>query len=233
MVPELAAARWYQVDVVVFRHTRTSTAGAEQFPAMTALPDYSAGLDLTTDVAATGAEPSAGGPGPIAFKALAANERGLVDVERRLRNSHDYTPLLAAAWRQPKAAVGGAKRVHLSDIDTWLGAAPASDTATGVVTADVTPGVAGTVLVKIARQMNVDIDFTLDHDGTPVRLKGARGVKLREVNYFDHPLFGVLVQVLPYDLPDDDPAAGSASDEPLDDGATGGVESSSALPEPD
>lgn len=235
LAPALAAARWYQVDVVVFRHNVTSSPGAEQWPALSALPDYAASLDLLTDLPTTDGAPApssaAEPPAPVAFKALAASERGLLDVERRLRNSAAYAPLLSVAWRQPKSAVSGMKRVHLSDIDTRMAAQQGAQV--DATEAALAARVEGTVLVKVARQINVDIDFTFDHDGTPVRLRGSRAVKLREVNYFDHPLFGVLVQVLPYDLPDDDPAAGSASDEPVDEGAPGGGESSTALPAPD
>ena len=237
--PALAAARWYQVDVVVFRHNVPPTSGAEQWPAITALPDYGESMDLITDLPAMGDEPTStqvdSGPGPIAFKALERGERALLDAERRLRNSSEYALLLSTAWRQPKLAVTGAKPVHLSDSDTRASARPAAlaDATASVSTAALTPRVEGTVLVKVARQIRVDIDFTYDHDGTPVRLKASRGVKLREVNYFDHPLFGVLVQVLPYDLPDEDPAAGGSSDEPLDDATGNGVESSGALPGPD
>ncbi len=240
LVPGLAAARWYQVDVVVFRHNVESTAGGEQWPAMTALPDFGDSMDLITDLPAMADEPRdaqvASGPGPIAFKALERNERGLNDVERRLRNSSEYAPLLSAAWRQPSFGVSGAKRVHLTDIDTHAAAhvKQTTDNTAGVPVAALTPRIEGTVTVKVARQMNVDIDFIYDHDGKPVRLTAARSVKLREVHYFDHPLFGVLVQVVPYDLPDEDPAAGSGSDEPLDDSPASGAESSgAALPDPD
>lgn len=239
LAPGIAAARWYQVDVVVFRHNVESTAGGEQWPEMTELPDFSGSMDLITDLPALGDEPAdtqgPGGSGPIAFKALERNERGLNDVERRLRNSSEYAPLLSAAWRQPSFGVAGAKRVHLSDIDT-RGAAQANtgtDGTSAVPAAALTPRIEGTVAVKIARQMNVDVDFIYDHDGTPVRLKAARSMKLREVHYFDHPLFGVLVQVVPYDLPEEDPAAGSGSDEPVDEGAAGSGEVGGAIPEPD
>jgi len=239
LAPTLAAARWYQVDVVVFRHNVASTAGGEQWPEMTALPDFGDSMELITDLPAMADEPAdtqlASGPGPIAFKALERNERGLNDLERRLRNSAEYAPLLSAAWRQPSFGVAGAKRVHLSDIDTRAGAAasrPQADAAS-VPAVALTPRIEGTVAVKIARQMNVDIDFIYDHDGTPVRLKAARSMKLREVHYFDHPLFGVLVQVVPYDLPEEDPAAGSGNDEPIDEGQTGAAQNSTPIPEPD
>ncbi len=239
LAPGLAAARWYQVDVVVFRHNVESSAGGEQWPAMTELPDFGDSMDLITDLPAMADEPGdaqvATGPGSIAFKSLDRNERGLSDVERRLRNSSEYAPLLSAAWRQPSFGVSGAKRVHLSDIDTHATAhtTQSLDGGAGVSGTPATPRIEGTVRVKIARQMNVDIDFVYDHDGAPVRLKAARSMKLREIHYFDHPLFGVLVQVVPYELPDEDPAAGGGSDEPVDEGATSGAEASDAIPDPD
>ncbi|MBK6658705.1 MAG: hypothetical protein IPG43_11390 [Proteobacteria bacterium] len=234
--PGLAAARWYQVEVVVFRHNVESAAGGEQWPAMTELPDFSDSMDLITDLPAMGDEPgdtqTPQGAGPIAFKALERNERGLNDAERRLRNSREYAPLLSAAWRQPSFGVAGAKRVHLSDVDT-RGSTLTRQGGEGDSTAAValTPRIEGTVMVKVARQMSVDIDFIYDHDGTPVRLKASRGMKLRELHYFDHPLFGVLVQVVPFDLPEEDPAAGAGSDEPLDEGA--GQDDGGAVTEPD
>ena len=236
LAPGLAAARWYQVEVVVFRHKVAASAGGEQWPATTELPEFGDSMDLITDLPAIADEPAdtqvANAPGPIAFKTLARNERGMNDVERRLRNSSEYALLLSAAWRQPSFGVSGAKRVHLRDIDTHA-AARVSPSTDGGASIAATPRIEGTVAVKVARQMSVDIDFIYDHDGTPVRLKAARGMKLREVHYFDHPLFGVLVQVVPYDLPDQDPAAGSGSDEPIDEGAASGVDAAGAIPEPD
>lgn len=236
LAPGLAAARWYQVEVVVFRHNVASSAGGEQWPARTELPDFGDSMDLITDLPAMADEPAdaqiTSGPGPIAFKSLQRNERGLHDMERRLRNSSEYAPLLSAAWRQPSFGVSGAKRVHLRDLDTHAGVrvSPSTDRIASV---PATPRIEGTVAVKVARQMSVDIDFIYDHDGTAVRLKAARGMQLREVHYFDHPLFGVLVQVVPYDLPDEDSAAGSGGDEPLDEGAASGADASSAIPAAD
>lgn len=224
LTPALAAARWYQVDVVIFRHNVAPAVGAEQWPALNAIPDYSDSVDLLSDEwVADGEAASAqidNAAQPTAFKALRAGERGLLDAESRLRNSSQYTPWLSAAWRQPKLAVSGARRVHLSDVDlrTNTRQEQSSDAEAGEPASLVTPRIEGTVLVKIGRQISVDVDFTYDNEGTPVRLQVTRRAKLREVNYFDHPLFGVLVQILPYDLPDDDPSAGTASDEPLDEG---------------
>ena len=221
----VAQARWYQVEVVVFRHNVESTTGGEQWPEITELPDYSASIDLITDMTALADEPGESpAGGAVAFKALEKNERATLDIERRLRNSSEYTPLLSAAWRQPSFGIDGAKRVHLSDLARAATPHPPASAAPTLVedTAAPVATIEGTVALKVARQMAVDVDFTYDHDGVPVRLRESRALRLREVHYFDHPLFGVLVQVLPWIPPDEDPAAGAGSDEPVDEGTDAG-----------
>ena len=65
----------------------------------------------------------------------------------------------------------------------------------------VNPTTEGVVRIKVGRLLHVEVDFLYYQDGTPVRLNESRKVKLRETHYFDHPLFGVIVQVSPYVLP--------------------------------
>ena len=226
--PGLAAARWYQVEVIVFKHNGESATGGEQWPGGIALPDLRNSIDLVTDLPDLAAAPAAAaGPQTIAFKPLERNERLLIDTERRLRNSREYAPLLAVAWRQPNFGVVGAKHVYLSDqVAARDTAAGRTGTAAAAGSAEtVGPRVRGTVTVKVARLMNVDVDFVFDNDGVPVRLTETRKVKLREIHYFDHPLFGVIVQVVPYVLPNEDPVKQVSADEPedvADDGSVGG-----------
>jgi hypothetical protein len=63
------------------------------------------------------------------------------------------------------------------------------------------PRVEGTVRLRTGRLLYVDTDFVLYGEETPVRLTESRKVKLKELHYFDHPLYGVLLQVTPYHRP--------------------------------
>ena len=80
LTPALAAARWYQVDVVAFRHLVAPATGAEQWPALTVTPDYGGSVDLITDEVASNDAPATTQMEsvglPIAFKALPGGERG-------------------------------------------------------------------------------------------------------------------------------------------------------------
>ena len=60
----------------------------------------------------------------------------------------------------------------------------------------------------VGKYLHVDLDFVYYHEGQPVRLKESRRVKLRETHYFDHPLFGIIVELSPYALPEAIPEGG-------------------------
>lgn len=182
-----AAARWYQVEVVVFRHGGALTTGGEIFSEPEALPDFGGTVSLISedDEAVDGADATL-----LPFRALARAERRLAGVERRLRNSADYEPLMAAAWRQPSYGVSRARRVYLSDVPP-----PTPDES---AMPRPQPRIEGVLAIKVSRLLHVELDFLYDADGVPVRLTETRKLKLREIHYFDHPLFGAIVQVSPW-----------------------------------
>jgi len=240
-----AAARWYQVEVVVFEHLDRAAEATEQWPELAALPDFGNALELVTDQPEMADEPTLAGPAmPIAFTPLGRGELRLAGVEQRLRSSGTYRPLLLAGWRQPSFGVVGAKAVYLSDLGGKRIAAnmvvpgvptAVPGTAGAAQTVPAAPGTAaigptalapglnlraeGTVAIKVSRLLAIDVDFVYYHEGLPVRLRATRGAKLREVHYFDHPLFGVVVQVSPYVLPDVPATLEVSGEEPEDEEA--------------
>ncbi|MEX2482699.1 MAG: CsiV family protein [Gammaproteobacteria bacterium] len=192
-----AQARWYQVDVVVFRHSSGMTTAGEQWPELENLPDFRRSVRLDEDGQRSGEAPQGG---PTAFQRLARGERRLDGAAGRVSGG-DYELLLADAWRQPSFGVAGAKRVYLSDLSDG------SDPATlvvgpGGVVAAIEPRIEGTVAIKVARLLHIEVDVLYRHEDVVVRLSETRRAKLRETHYFDHPLFGVLVQVSPFVVPE-------------------------------
>ena len=224
LLSNTAMARWYQVEVVVFKHLEAMTAGGEQWPELMSLPAFGRAMELIVDLPEMSDEPpplegeDAADAGPIAFKLLERAERRLTAVERRLRLSREYKPLIFAAWRQPSFGVSRAKRIYLSDVKRRrLGdAVRAGGASEDQITLASTPQVEGIVRVKIGHLLHVDVDFLYYHEGTPVRLTETRKLKLNELHYFDHPLFGVIVQVSPFVLPKvkTDPDDAGSEEEP-------------------
>lgn len=225
-----ASARWYQVEVVVFEHSGSAATGDEQWPELAELPDFSRAQELLVDLPALADEPAlpGGAAMPIAFTPLGRGELRLAGVEQRLRSSADYRPLLAAGWRQPSFGVAGAKHIYLSDLGTRRNA------AAGVSPTALAPGPAlrseGTVAIKVSNLLVIDVDFVYYHAGLPVRLRASRTAKLREIHYFDHPLFGVIVQVAPFALPEVPETTAVSGDEPVDEAAADGAAPAAQAP---
>lgn len=119
----------------------------------------------------------AGGEATGGHVALPAGRQRMQGIYRVLRTSGEYRPLLHATWEQPGLAPARARSVLLPR-DSEL--------------------VEGTVRLRRTRYLHVDLDliYVLGSGmGNYVRLEEERRVRLNELHYFDHPLFGAIVQV--------------------------------------
>ena len=194
-------ARWYQVEVVVFENTATMSATQEKWPALSALLDLDNSVLLSSPevnekklIQEETIEKDFGNA--TAFTKLDLEEMELSDIISSLESSDDYKTLLFSSWRQPGYGVKNPKRVYLSEV------------ASKFRDEDIDPEiqelgmlvVEGLVGIKVSKLLHVELDFIYYHRGTPVRLKERRKVRLRETHYFDHPLFGLVVRISPYEL---------------------------------
>lgn len=179
--------------------------------------DASIAADVGADETDAIADPF-GGPGnaaaPFRFRLLDDNELELVDVRRRLERS--YTPLVHGGWIQEglpaqqarpfdlaylgASTPSGTVRLHVSrflhltlDLDFRpdviraagpAGAAAASDGAAQPANA-------------FARAMLSELDVSRRY-----HLNAERRVRSGEVHHFDHPFFGVIAVVRPYEPPE-------------------------------
>ena len=174
----------YDVEIIIFRNNAKSDAG-EQWTAQ-----------ATGDIS----------PTPVysqdAFTELSPSQYQLNDVRGGLRNSSGYSVLLHRAWRQV-----GYDAAHAVPYPIHSLAENGRDRIEGSVT-----------LVR-ERYLHLDVDMVLmtasraspalysDGEGsTPAfHLQEKRRVRSRELHYFDHPRFGMIAMVTPYDAPDDEP----------------------------
>jgi hypothetical protein len=108
---------------------------------------------------------------------LPADALQLAGVAARLKKSGRFTPLMHTGWRQ-----GGdeTRSVHLRS---------------EAVTADGLPLVDGTLHLRVSRQLSAVVDLAYQYNGQAMHITGNRIVKFGELHYFDHPLFGLLLQV--------------------------------------
>jgi hypothetical protein len=193
-----AQAAWYQVEVIVFEAINPDVDG-EVWGEGAGLPDTA----YTTNLVAGSPDPAAGS-GLVPYLALDAASFRLDGVLRTLKLTREYRPLLHVAWQQPGEGPVADRSVHLLQLRDGA-ATPAADS--GLLEAS-DPIIDGTMQLRVGRFLHVALDIayfprpagTAETSpgapiGQPVRMRERRKVLLNDLNYFDHPLFGVLVQV--------------------------------------
>jgi Peptidoglycan-binding protein, CsiV len=175
----VAAPPIYDVEIIIFRNNVMSDAG-EQWttPASSELqPTRVFSQDEFTELS------------PTLYQ--------LDDIRGGLRNSSGYTVLLQRAWRQV-----GYDAAHAIPYPIHSLAGNGRDSIDGSVT------------LTRERYLHLDVDLTLKTaDSTSpapgskpaFRLHEKRRMRSRELHYFDHPRFGMIAMVTPYDAPEDEP----------------------------
>ena len=194
--------RWYQVDLVVFRHT--NNASGELWPAVM-------DRELPEDIVHL-----RGGDSSDAYVSLPAQERLLNDQASALEQKTDYQVLIQRAWRMPvsengrpvaiSASIDGSEPLLLDgtvtvtqerflhvDVDLWLNK---------LALADIYGSQDGLFEEEILAESGPLVKL---HEGAPpmriaenFQLKQRRRIKSsKDVHYIDSPEIGVLIKLTP------------------------------------
>lgn len=218
------AEDWYRVELVLFAYTEPD-AGGEWWYENPGLParDQTIGLIMETAGPVSADSPGALEAEDLKpYVVLPRQDFRLAGVRRVLASSREYRPLLHVAWQQPGLEARNVRAVHLDNTRFERKAAEQLEVEPepGEVREEpeYTPPVKvfdGTVRLRKSRFLHLDVDFayfpdTLQqpdlempaqaagHRRFPadyVRLTESRRIKPDDLNYFDHPLFGLVVQV--------------------------------------
>lgn len=219
--PTPTSTPWYRVELVVFARLSPHAGSHETWPANPGVPDFSHSVALVPAQGSAGADSGDGAVvtplGPIPYQELPTSKAGMSGVVKVLNGSGRYRVLLHIAWRQPADAPRSARpvRVQLPD---------------GVLE--------GTVRLTHSRYLHVALDLLYRPAGGPLdaaastgdavtgsaaaaapaangtasspayRMRQHRRIDPGVLNYFDHPLFGVLIKTSPIDVePADTPSS--------------------------
>ncbi|RKZ70219.1 MAG: hypothetical protein DRQ48_06640 [Gammaproteobacteria bacterium] len=190
----LAYAKWYQVEMVVFEHLVTDNSG--ELWDTDGLPDYSASVELVTKTY-----------GSSAFKRLPASRYKLGGVNKNLKLSSDYRPVYHVAWQQPELTKSRAKKVHIKNPEAKINGTinlrgghllhldVDLSYFVDLTTESVTSYTEENISVAGEDVEEIEIDEEIIMSGTYAQMKETRRIKLNELHYFDHPLFGVIMRV--------------------------------------
>ena len=118
-------------------------------------------------------------PVPIGSGNFPAAARNLGGVAERLRQNSGYRVLTHQAWTQPDLPSARAQPVAITARDEELGI------------------VAGTVELRRQQVMVAELDLWLEDPETldRYRLHEVRRLRSGELHYFDHPRFGVIMEI--------------------------------------
>ena len=216
------AADWFEVEAVLFEYTEPD-AGGEWWYENPGLPSRHQSIGLIMDTAAPvkGATPESAEEAELMpYLALPEQAYRLGGVRRVLELSAEYRPLLHVAWQQPGLGVRDVRSIHLDNTrfeekTAEPDEAPADAEAEQPEYTPPDKVFDGTIRLRRSRFLHLDVDFAyfpevLEQPGLDspegsagrgrlpasyVRLTESRRVKPDELHYFDHPLFGLIVQV--------------------------------------
>ena len=215
---------WYQVEVVLFAYTEPD-AGGEWWYENPGLPARQQTIGLLMETADPVPAGTPDAPEDEALKpyvSLNGQDYRLAGVRRVLASSREYRPLLHVAWQQPGLDARNVRAVRLDNTRFERKAAEQVEVEPepGEVwdEPEYTPPAKvfdGTVRLRKSRFLHLDVDFVYFPDmlqqpdlempaqsaghrrfpASYVRLTESRRIKPDGLNYFDHPLFGLIVEV--------------------------------------
>ncbi len=172
--PCAAQERIYQIEAIVFR--LTADVGDDHWSLGPITPNFETAVELAPSPASE--------LDPIyEFTSLHSSAKALQGVYSRLHASPSYEPLVHVAWQQSASSIDSV-RLRLP-----------KDPRAMLPTADTQPRVDGTVALYVTQTLRLDVDVVLAEPLRHARIHESRGIKLKELHYFDHAAFGVLVQV--------------------------------------
>jgi len=214
-----AFAAWYQVEVIVFDNLYPDSDG-ELWYKIPGLPDRDGSQELlfgnpgAENIDSETKDDNSGAL--IPYKLLPKDKYRMGGIYRVLRLSEKYRPLIHTSWQQP--GVARARPVHIEKLDGAIPETELSDVNEPDFLIPPKAIVDGIIRVRGGHFLHVDVDlaYFLDSISIPglsphrdtvandmlvnqnaeyVRLNETRKIRLNELHYFDHPMFGLILQV--------------------------------------
>ena len=182
--------RQFEIELLIFRNL-VENDGGEVWPV-----DYSDWFEESVDAEQTEIRTE------TALTWLPKSQFRLSAQRNALARSAPYRPIAHFAWRQTVLGRRQAKPVEL----------PTATTRPDRARVD------GLVRVAVERYLHLDLNLrlhlpeintqeaTMDYGVPDIRLKEQRRMRSKELHYFDHPRFGVIALITPYEPPVETPA---------------------------
>lgn len=177
-------ANWYQINVIVFEHITPTNLGSEHWPAVTNLPDISNAV--TPDL-------------------LPSKQSQLNLDAMRLQRRQDYKVLANMSWQQQIPVTEDSQPIHIVGGDNYDGVNQLDGTIT-INRATYFEISTNLVLTESTKYLNTigSADYakeTINSQYKNFLMQENLRLRSKETGYFDHPLFGVLIKIMPIKPP--------------------------------
>ena len=176
------AGKLYQIDLIVFKHITNEGLRSENWSDEFIRPSLGRTIELAeSDVSL------------MFYHRLSAHKTGLQTERNLLEKRSDYQILFHTSWIQPMTTPQYAKWIHISGGEMYDQNLPELD---------------GKIRIGQERFFDINAQLYLSlprstrwkSDGSlrTFTLIENRRTALNKLNYLDHPLFGALIQIVPY-----------------------------------
>ena len=202
----VVAASWYQVEVIVFDRLYPNLDGEQWQNEEFKIRDNLVELE------------PASAEGFVPYKVLDKSRNRLSGVYRVFKLSSEFRPLYHVSWQQEATERRKSRYVHIQklDGDAVIPVATTTEEPEFLDQLNMPDRIIdGSIRIRSGFYLHADIDlsyfkqipaenkvlrtseesFTGGFDKTVVKLKETRKIKLNEIHYFDHPMYGVILQV--------------------------------------
>jgi len=202
----------YDIEIILFEHKNNTSIDSEVWPLSPEMPntDTATNLFRSEHAVYSGSLNRVSSEIPLNLLVLDSKSYQMSDAMEKLMNSEYYNPLFHVAWRQNVSSPEGAHAIHITTdriepvtADNTL--PPPEKTSTSTID--------GTITVSLKRYLHLNADLAyINTDGNsffsageemPVvfRMTESRRMRSKEIHYFDHPKFGMLALITPYEPP--------------------------------
>jgi peptidoglycan-binding protein CsiV len=210
----VSAESWYQVEVIVFDRLYPNLEGEQWQNEELKVRDNMIELQLA-DATINSDQ------GLVPFMILNRSRNRLNGVYRNFKLSSEYRPLFHVSWQQAATERRQSRHVHIQRLDSD-GTVPLVETTEPLEEPEfleelIMPDkiIDGSIRIRSGFYLHADIDlsyfkqlpsenklirtseesFSDLQEKTVIKLKETRKIKLNEIHYFDHPMYGVILQV--------------------------------------
>jgi hypothetical protein len=179
VTPSMSQARWFTVELIVFERTSGAGIESELWPEQVEEPrrglTLSARGDNSVGLLDSGGE---------SIRPVPRGQLAYGNMSARLSRSGRYRSLVHLGWRQRALSRNQALPVSIGGSNSE---------------------VRGTVRLYLSRFLHLETHLLYSSPnalgGTPFELVESRRMRSGELHYFDHPVFGMIVRITPYQPP--------------------------------